>query len=155
MALHLVQFSALFLLALVTGVFWGPWLSLHRSNRVFSPAEFIHIVQTMIGNLATPMRILMPACILLLILATWFYPLKPSAGFCFSMVATVLSITSLLITILIEVPIVKQIDQWSASHFPDNWQALRNRWNFFHVLRTFSSIAGFACFAISLLLLIN
>ena len=73
MALHLVQFSALFLLALVTGVFWGPWLSLHRSNRVFSPAEFIHIVQTMIGNLATPMRILMPACILLLILATWLY----------------------------------------------------------------------------------
>ena len=155
MALYLVQFVALFLLTLVTGVFWGPWLSLHRSNRVFSSAEFIHIVQIMIGNLATPMRILMPSSILFLILSTWFYPLKPSAGFYFGTVALVLSITAFLITILIEVPIVKQIDQWTASDFPADWQAVRDRWNFFHVLRTFSSIGSFACFAISLLFLVK
>jgi hypothetical protein len=155
MTIYLVQFAALFLLALVTGVFWGPWLSLHRSNRVFSPSEFIHIVQTMVGNLATPMRILMPFCILFLILSTWLYPLKPSVGFCFSTVALLLSLTALLITILVEVPIVKQINQWTTSNFPADWQAVRDRWNFFHVLRTFCSVGSFACFAISLMLLIK
>ncbi|HLX91059.1 MAG TPA: hypothetical protein VKR32_05220 [Puia sp.] len=65
MKIHLAEFPALFLLALITGVFWESWLSLHQSNGVFSPGEFVHIAQTMRGNLA-PMRMLMPSCILFL-----------------------------------------------------------------------------------------
>jgi hypothetical protein len=40
MTLKLANFVALFLLALVTGVFWGTWFTLTRSIETFSPAEF-------------------------------------------------------------------------------------------------------------------
>jgi hypothetical protein len=56
-------FAGLFLLALVMGVFWGTWFTLTRSIETFSADEFIHIGQTIITNVAWPMRILMPAYI--------------------------------------------------------------------------------------------
>ena len=48
MKLKAIQFMALLLLMLVTGVFWGTWFSLSRSMEVFSAAEFIHIGKTII-----------------------------------------------------------------------------------------------------------
>ena len=50
MKIHLAQFPALFLLVLAIVLFWGSRFFLHRSNRVFSPPDFIHIMQTMIAN---------------------------------------------------------------------------------------------------------
>jgi hypothetical protein len=64
MTSKLTNFAAIFLLALVAGVFWGTWFTLTRSIDTFSAAEFIHIGKTIIANVAWPMRILMPACIL-------------------------------------------------------------------------------------------
>ena len=55
----IIDFAALFLLALVTGVFWETWFTLTRSIETFSAAEFIHIGKTIIANVAVPMRILM------------------------------------------------------------------------------------------------
>ncbi|MFL5753265.1 MAG: hypothetical protein ACJ76F_07660 [Bacteroidia bacterium] len=81
MKLRIIQFLALFFLMLVTGIFWGTWFSLSRSMEVFSAAEFIHIGKTMIANLAMPMRIIMPSCMLFLLVYIWFYPQKSSAGF--------------------------------------------------------------------------
>jgi hypothetical protein len=43
---------------------------------------------------------------------------------------------------LVEVPIVKQIETWAVSTLPDNWQHLRDRWGAFHVIRIVASIAG-------------
>jgi hypothetical protein len=58
---RVVQFTGLMLVALVTGVFWGTWFTLTRSLETFGPGEFLHIGQTIIANVAVPMRILMPA----------------------------------------------------------------------------------------------
>jgi hypothetical protein len=68
-----VFFVALVLLMLVTGVFWGTWFTLTRSLETFSPAEFLHIGQTIISNVAVPMRIIMPLCIVLMIFSAWLY----------------------------------------------------------------------------------
>src|SRR5438874_6871223 len=81
--LNLVQFVALFLLCLVTGVFWGTWFSLSRSMEMFSAEEFIHIGKTIIQNLAMPMRIILPACLVCMILSVVWYPQKKSGGFYF------------------------------------------------------------------------
>ena len=155
MELLLVQFVALFLLALVTGVFWGPWLSLHRSMPVFSGEVFIQLVKTMSQNLAGPMRLLMPACILFMALSTWLYPQPASAGFYFSLTALILNLLALLISILIEVPIVTQIAKWTVSTMPTDWEAIRDRWRFFHVIRLVASLGSFGSFAASILLLIH
>jgi len=53
-----------------------------------------------------------------------------------------LFIVVLLVTVLVEVPIVKQIATWTVSTLPDNWQQLRDRWGAFHIIRIGASIAG-------------
>ena len=146
----LIHFIALILLMLVTGIFWGPWFSLHRSLKVFNAEEFIHIVKTMAANLAIPMRILMPACILCMFLTAWNFP-KNSMNFYLNITAFCLTLISLIITIVVEVPIVSRITQWTASTIPSDWETIRNRWVKFHVIRTFASIISFICFSASVL----
>jgi len=151
MKLKLSQFIALFLLMLVTGVFWGTWFSLSRSMEVFSAEEFIHIGKTIIANLGVPMGIIFPLCILFMILSLWFGGQKKSRAFYFGITAFVLIIISLLITLLIEVPIDNQIKQRTASTVPSDWEAIRDHWEFYHTLRTFISLASFTSFATSIL----
>src|SRR6266487_4169363 len=139
----LIDFAGLFLLALVTGVFWGTWFTLTRSIETFSAAEFIHIGKTIIANVAWPMRILMPSSIFFMILSAWLYPEKRSPGFYFSLAACFLIIIALLITLLVEVPIDNQIKTWTTLTVPVGWEAIRDRWQFFHTARTFVSLASF------------
>ena len=49
------------LFSLVTGVFWGTWFSLSRAIGALTPATFLEVGHTMIGNLGGPMSVLMPA----------------------------------------------------------------------------------------------
>jgi hypothetical protein len=49
----------------------------------------------------------------------------------------------LIITVAVEVPIDNQIKTWTETTVPSNWESLRQRWDAFHSLRTFTSIASF------------
>ena len=109
-------FAALFLLALVTGVFWGTWFTLSRSITTFAAAEFIHIGQTIIANVAWPLRFLMPACILTMIFSAWLLPEKNSVAFYLSTLACLAVIIALLITLIVEVPIDNQIRDLDSNH---------------------------------------
>ena len=140
----ITTFAALFLLALVTGVFWGTWFTLTRSIETFPSSEFIHIGQTIIFNVAWPMRILMPACILCMIVSALLTPEKMSAEFYLSGAACLLIVIALLITLLVEVPIDDQIRTWTPETIPADWTTLRARWQIFHSARTFVSLASLA-----------
>jgi uncharacterized membrane protein len=144
-------FAGLFLLALVAGVFWGTWFTLTRSIETFSAGEFIHIGQTIIRNVAWPMRILMPACILFMILSAWFTPERNSAASYLSVTAFFLIVIALFITLLVEVPIDNQIRTWTAETVPANWTTLRARWEVYHTARTFISLASLGCLILSVL----
>jgi hypothetical protein len=136
----------LFLLALVTGVFWGTWFTLTRSITTFSAAEFVHIGQTIIANVAWPMRFLMSACILTMIFSAWLLSEKNSVAFYLSSLACLLIIIALLITLTVEVPIDNQIKTWTAATIPSDWTTIRARWDSFHVARTFVSLGSLASF---------
>ncbi len=151
MKARVVAFIGLFLLMLVTGVFWGTWFTLTRSIETFSAAEFIHIEKTIIANVVWPMRILMPSCILVMILSVWFCYERKSPGLCLGVAAVFLIIIALLITLLVEVPIDNQIKTWTASTVPLDWEAIRGRWQFFHSARTFISLASFASLTLAIL----
>lgn len=153
MLYQFLQFFSLFLLMLVTGIFWGPWFALHRSLKVFNEDEFLHIVKTLAANLAKPMQIMMPLCIFLMLLSVWFYPEKGSIGFYFNVTAFCLTMLSLLITLLVEVPHVNQFKQWTVDTIPSNWGEIRDHWVKFHVMRTFASLTSFASFVTSVLFL--
>ena len=52
------------------------------------------------------------------------------------------------VTVLVEVPMVKEMVTWTVATLPANWQQVRDRWVRFHVIRV---VAGLA----SLVLLLN
>jgi len=148
---RLIYFAALFLLMLITGVFWGTWFTLTRSLKDFSADEFIHIGKEIISNVAVPMAIIMPAGILLIVSSLWLYRPKKSAGFYLGLLSFVLIIIVLIVTLTILVPIDNQIKQWTVSTMPEDWQQIRNKWDMFHTVRTFASLLSFALFSVAIL----
>lgn len=141
-----MEFFAVLLTALVTGVFWGTWFTLTRSLENFSPAEFIHIGKTIIANVAVPMRILMPATLLVMLLTIWQSRCIHTPSFYLYSISFLLMLITLIITVAVEVPIDNQIKTWTETTVPTNWQTLRQTWNQFHTLRTFTSITSLGFF---------
>ena len=151
MKFRAVYIVSLVLLMLVTGVFWGTWFTLTRSLGSFSTEEFIHIGKVIIANVAMPMRMIMPLCILFMLLSLLLYPRKKSSRFYCNVIAFALIVITLLITLLVLVPIDNQIKLWTVSTVPVNVAALRNRWELFHEIRTFTCLGSFVCFALSMI----
>ena len=151
----LIDLIGLFLLLLVTGVFWGTWFTLTRSIEDFQAPEFIHIGKVIIANVAIPMRIIMPLCIVFMFLSIWNHRQKRSLLFFFGVFAFILIIITLLITLLVLVPIDNNIKQWTPATVPADWESIRNRWQFYHTIRTFTSLASFGFFSISILIFNN
>jgi hypothetical protein len=151
MTTRIVQFLGIMLVALVTGVFWGTWFTLTRSLESFSAAEFLHIGKTIIENVAVPMRMLMPASLLVILWAIWLHPMKGSIGFYLLLTGFCLMVVTLLITLLVEVPIDNEIRRWTVETLPSDWEGKRLTWKHFHALRTLTSIAGLGAFVWSAL----
>lgn len=141
-----VQFMTLLLFSLVTGVFWGTWFSLSRSIAAITPATFLEVGRLMIANLGGPMSILMPAALLsALALCALLFRERQTRATLFASAAFVLMVVALVITLGVNVPIDRQIQSWTTATLPPDWQAIRDRWEFYHGLRTLVSLAALAC----------
>jgi uncharacterized membrane protein len=136
---------------LITGVFWGTWLTLTRSIENFTSEEFTHIGRVIIANVAMPMRIIMPSAILFIFLSIWFYENKNQSEFYTGIASLILISAVLAITVTILVPIDNNIKDWTTSTLPQDWEDIRSKWKNFHTLRTLLSLLSFACFAIFIL----
>lgn len=136
------QVISIVLSALVMGVFWGPWVALTRSIASFEPEAFLAIVKRLSGNLAPVMTVLMPAGLLSMVPVLVFAFSARPVTFYLTLVALGCFAVALVVTITTEVPIVKQIESWTTSTLPDNWEHLRDKWVSFHLLRVISAIAG-------------
>jgi VIT1/CCC1 family predicted Fe2+/Mn2+ transporter len=128
--------------ALVSGMFWGPWLALTRSMRTFTPEIFLAIVNRMNRNMASVMTILMPAALLSMVPVLFLTYREQSEIFYLTLAGFALFVVALLVTVLVEVPIVRQIETWTAATMPADWQQLRDRWGAFHLIRIATSAAG-------------
>jgi len=147
MKLKAVEFIGLILASLVMGVFWGTWFTLTRSIHNFSAAEFIHIGKTIINNVAIPMSIIMPATLLFMLIAILLSRRVNRYSFYLYSISFLLMVIALIITVAVEVPIDNQIKTWTETSVPGNWESLRQTWDSFHTIRTFTSIASVCFFA--------
>jgi uncharacterized membrane protein len=144
--MRIAQFVNIFLFALVSGVLWGTWFSLSRSIASITPAGFLEIGRTMIRNLAWPMRILMPASILSALAVLFLlFRQQLTGAFYFEVTGLVLFVVVLLVTLLVNVPIDNRIKQWTPTTLPSDWTRIRDRWQLYHTVRTFASLAGLGC----------
>ena len=130
------------LLVFVSGLFWGPWLALSRSMSTFTPEVFLAIVHRMDRNMSSVMTVLFPLALLSTVPVLILSFNERRETFYLTLAALALFIVTLLVTMLVEVPIVAQIRTWTMATLPSNWQRLRDRWGAFHYVRTIPSIVG-------------
>jgi anti-sigma-K factor RskA len=54
-----------------------------------------------------------------------------------------------VITLAVEVPIDNRIQTWTAATLPADWRSIQSRWELWHTIRTFLSIAAVIAVTIS------
>ena len=131
-------------------MFWGTWFSLSRTMGRLSPETFLAVGHEMIRNLGVPMAILLP---LALLSALVTLALQRSGGrtaaFWWMAAGFLLMVAALVITLAVEVPIDNQIETWTAATLPGDWRSIQTRWELWHTIRTFLSIAAVVAATIS------
>jgi uncharacterized membrane protein len=144
--MKVVQFVTLLLFSLVTGVFWGTWFGLSRSMSALTPATFLEVGHTMIGNLGGPMSVLMPAALVSTLISTVLLLRRgQTRSSVFAVSAFVLLLVAMIVTLIVNVPIDRQIQSWTTTTLPADWSAIRDRWELYHGLRTLVSLTALAC----------
>jgi uncharacterized membrane protein len=145
-AVKVVQFVTLMLFSLVTGVFWGTWFSLSRSMVSLTTPTFLEVGHTMIGNLGGPMSVLMPSAVLSgIIVCTVLFRRGHTRSGGLALVSMLLLLSAMAITLTVNVPIDRRIQTWTTVTVPSDWMATRDRWEYYHGLRTLISVLAFAC----------
>ena len=145
------QATTIVLFALVMGVFWGTWFSLSRTMDQLSPETFLAVGHEMIRNLGVPMAVLLPLALLsALVTLVLLWPDR-TAAFWWLAAGFVLLLAALVITLAVEVPIDNRIETWTAATLPGDWRSIQSRWELWHTVRTFASIAAVVAATISAL----
>jgi uncharacterized membrane protein len=144
------QAITLVLFALVMGVFWGTWFSLSRTMGRLSAETFVAVGHEMIRNLGGPMAVLLPLALLsALITLALLWPGGRTASFWWLLAGFLLMVAALVITLAVEVPIDNKIEAWTAATLPGDWRSIQSRWELWHTIRTFLSIAAVVAVTIS------
>lgn len=146
-----IDLIALFFLMLITGVFWGLYISLSRSYQLFTIDELAKVGRIIVNNLEIVMRNISMACLVCMILSTVLFSYKNELGFYLKLLSIVFVIIALMITVVVELPINNKIINWSTSTAPGDWETYRNRWQYFNLLRTISALISFILFSISII----
>ena len=150
MRTRVAQATTIVLFALVMGVFWGTWFSLSRTMDQLSGETFVAVGHQMIDNLGLPMAILLPLSLLsavITIALLWRGLL--TAAFWWLLAGFALMVAALVITLAVEVPIDNQIQSWTVASLPADWRSIQARWELWHTIRTFASIAALVAATIS------
>jgi uncharacterized membrane protein len=144
MAIGTAELLNILLSALVTGVFFGPWVGLTRSIATFAPQAFLAVGHRLNLNIGPLMTVLMPLALLsavpTLVLSFGARP----ATFGLTLAGLALYAVALLVTVTVEVPIAQRIRSWSEQTLPADWRRQRDRWASVHIVRVVSGIAGLA-----------
>jgi uncharacterized membrane protein len=144
------QATTIVLFSLVMGVFWGTWFSLSRTMSQLSAETFVAVGHEMIQNLGGPMAILLPLALLsALVTLALLWRDGRAAAFWWLLAGFLLMVATLVITLVVEVPIDNQIETWTAATLPGDWRSIQSRWELFHTIRTFLSIAAVVAATIS------
>jgi uncharacterized membrane protein len=143
------QATTIVLFALVMGVFWGTWFAQSRTMNQLSAATFLAVGHQMIRNLGVPMAILLPLALLSALVTLALLRRRRAAGFWWLLAGFLLMAAALAITLAVEVPIDNQIQDWTVATLPGDWRSIQSRWELFHTIRTFLSIAAVIAVTIS------
>jgi uncharacterized membrane protein len=112
-----------------------------------SGPAYVEVQQGAIRGLNVLIPALGGACILLTLADAWLSRAERGRAVVLLIAAGFL-IAAALITRFGNQPINAVVIGWDAQHPPPEWQALRDRWWHWHVIRTWAALAGLALIAI-------
>jgi uncharacterized membrane protein len=142
-----IQVIAIMLIALVAGSTFGIWRG--YAPEFYAASTFVEVHQGTVRGL----NILLPlmafgaiACV-----AALTYRARSSRSTLVLYVcALVLIVSAGLVTRLINQPINAEIMNWSITSLPVGWEAVRDKWWRWHIVRTLLSIAGTAVLIVAI-----
>jgi len=138
---QIIQFSDILLTGLIAGVIFGIWLGYNPED--LSAVTYVEQQQ----NVIRALNVLMPILGLFSIILTIVYAAiskREKFKRNFLILAVGFLIISGLITRFGNQPINAIVMTWNLDAIPDTWTTLRDKWWSFHIMRTISTIAGFA-----------
>lgn len=142
MTLKIFEIVSVTILAFVGGMYWGPWLALTRSMSTFKTDEFLAVLRRLNRNMAPAMTVLLPLSLASTIPVMLLSFGTHRATFFLTLAAFLLFALTLVVTMAVEVPIVMRLNTGSFATLPDDWEALRDRWGAFHLLRIVPAFVG-------------
>jgi hypothetical protein len=142
MTLKIWELISIILSTLVAGIFFGPWVALSGSAGGFKPEVWLAIVNRFNSNLFPVMSVLMPGALLSIVPVLFITYNGQWGTFFLNAIAVALSAVALLVTVLFQMPIVKQMRSWTVATLPHNWEQIRDRWEAFHAVGVAASVAG-------------
>jgi len=137
-----IQLTVILSVVLVVGVYWGPWVGLTRSLPDLPVEVFLAVVRRLDTNLAPLMTVLVPVSLAGQIVLVVVSAQQGSVPLTLSAIALALFGVTVVVTMVTEVPIVKQIVGWTPESMPQGWEAKRDRWMRFHLARVLPGLAS-------------
>ena len=147
-----VQLVGILLVALVVGIYWGPWVALTRTIARLDVEIFLPVVKQLNANLAGLMTVLVPLALLGQVGLLTVDSIRGALPFTLAAIAFLLFVLTVVVTVLTEVPIVKRIVTWQTETVPGNWRELRDRWASFHLLRVVPGLAALVLYVAAAIL---
>jgi uncharacterized membrane protein len=143
-----VFYLAVFLSGTIGGLLFGTAIEQQQLTVLAGPAwvQARHSIDAVFSRLLP--HVWNGALILLFVSA---YMAHAASRWCF-LTAGLLLLVGIVVTLVIEVPINKQIASWTADNMAANWIELRAKWVRFHWVRTVMGMAAFA-FAVAAIII--
>jgi uncharacterized membrane protein len=148
MARRIVQFLALFFVALTSGAAFAVWLDTNPSG--MAPVFYAEKMQHAIRVFTVPLNTIAILGVLFTIAST-FIARRDRSSFYLLIVASICLIAGTLITVFGNVPIINQIMTWSTTSPPSNWMEIGEKWSRFQTERMILQTAALALVILSTL----
>ena len=135
----LIHFLALFFGALVVGSMVGLWLGLNPSG--LAASVFVAQHQQLVRGLNVVLPAMGAVAIAFTLAAAYVDRQEPSR-LAFLLVAAVGLITAGFVTRAFNQPLNAIVMTWTPDSVPGNWEEIRDRWWYWHTLRTGAGLIG-------------
>lgn len=137
---QLIRLFNLIMAGQIAGTLFGIWIGYNPQN--LSAQAYVEQQQNAINALNILMPILGLITIILTITAATLY--KGNATIMWTFLgAAVLFIVSGLVTRFGNQPINSIVMTWNPAEVPGSWKELRDKWWFFHMIRTVTAVGAF------------
>ena len=145
-AQRVVSYLAVLMCGLVAGLLFGTVVE-HARLRVLDGPAWVTARQSIDAVFSVMMPWLWNTTLLLLVGAAYLNRGRSRGLFTAS---ALILLAGIVVTLIVEVPINKQIASWTSTSMAPDWALLRERWLHFHAVRTVAGVVAFACALLAL-----